>query len=243
MLKINNRFFVLFILIIIIFFSLYLSGCNQPEPPKVVLSEESWHYGEVTPDKKPAHSFTIKNEGEEKLIIESVFSSCACVMLDLGGKEIAPGEATTLTATFDPYGYEGEISKTITIKSNDPENPEKKIEVSIAVQHVPNPDIEITPKTFNLGEMDSTSEKEYIIQFTISNGGDADLVIKEIVKEDIFSYQMEIPLTIKPGEQIQAEIYLDTAQLKKGEFRKAVRIMTNDPQNQAVFLRITGKIN
>ena len=91
--------------------------------------------------------------------------------------------------------------------------------------------------------MDSTSEKEYIIQFTISNGGDADLVIKEIVKEDIFSYQMEIPLTIKPGEQIQAEIYLDTAQLKKGEFRKAVRIMTNDPQNQAVFLRITGKIN
>jgi len=58
--------------------------------------------------------------------------------------------------------------------------------------------------------------------------------------ENIFSFNREIPLTLEPGKQIQAVILLDASQLKEGELRKAIRIMTNDPQNQEIFLRITA---
>ena len=47
-------------------------------------------------------------------------------------------------------------------------------------------------------------------------------------------------MTITPGEQFETEVYIDTEQLKEGEFRKAIRIMTNDPQNTGVFIRIMG---
>jgi len=220
---------------------IYLTGCNKPEPPKITLSEDSWYYGEVTPDERPTHDFILKNDGGGKLIIESVYSSCPCVSLDLTEKEIPAGEEGLLKTIFDPTGYEGEITKILTIKSNDPESPEKKIEAKITVLRVPNPDIELSKQTFDLGTF--SREETPTIQFTISNTGDAELIIEEIVSEELFSHNLEIPTTLSPGEQFQAEVYIDTNQLKEGEFRKAIRIMTNDPQNMRVFIRIMGSIN
>lgn len=235
----KNSFFVIHIIVLLLtIFS--LCGCGNPDPPKLVLSEESWHFGEVPPDEQPSHIFKIKNEGEQKLIIESVYSSCSCVIFELAKKEIKPGEEAGLIATFDPYGYEGDVTKNITVKSNDPENQEKIIEASITVLRVPNPDIELSQQTFDLGDLFSKEIQEIV--FTISNNGDADLIIQEVITEAIFSHNINIPLIISPEKQFEAEFTIDISKLKEGEFRKAARIMTNDPQNTAVFLRITGNI-
>jgi len=228
------------LLLFILFVALFLAGCNKPDPPKIALSEKSWYYGEVTPDERPSHEFTIKNEGEEVLVIESVFSSCPCVILDLSDDEIKPGDHVMLRTIFDPTGYEGEVSKDITIKSNDSQNPEKTIKATIKVLRVPNPDIEISEQTFNLGDV--SKEEKALIDFTIFNTGDADLIIEEIVSEELFSHNLEIPLIIPPDKEFRGQLAIDTEQLKEGEFRKAVRIMTNDPQNPAVFLRIQGNL-
>ena len=232
------RVFIILIAILPIFF--LLNGCSKPDPPKLTLSENSWHYGEVTPDQRPTHDFTLKNEGEEILVIESVYPSCPCVIVELTKKEIPAGKEALLETTFDPTGYEGSIAKYITIKSNDPENPVKKIETTITILHVPNPDIELSEQTFNLGTI--SREDTPVIKFNISNTGDAELIIEKIVTEELFNHNMETPLTIAPGEQFEAEVYLDSQQLKEGEFRKAIRIMTNDPQNSLIFLRFLGNI-
>ncbi|MFA5563911.1 MAG: DUF1573 domain-containing protein, partial [Candidatus Caldatribacteriota bacterium] len=158
------------IIIVILLILFLLNGCSKPEPPKLTLSEDSWHYGEVTPDQRPAHDFVLKNEGGGKIIIDSVYSSCPCVILDLTEKEIPPGEEVLLKTIFDPTGYEGEVSKIVTIKTNDPENPEKRIDATITVLRVPNPDIELSEQTFDLGSI-SLGEIQKI-QFTISNTGD-----------------------------------------------------------------------
>ena len=227
-------------LFLIFIFTFCLTGCNKTEPPKLALSEDNWYYGEVTPDQMPSHNFTIKNKGGEKLVIESVYSSCPCVILELPEKEILPGEEVLLMTTFDPTGYEGEVSKMITIKSNDQENPEKIIKTTITVQRVPNPDIKLSEQNFDLRNL--SQEVKPSIDFTIFNKGDADLIIKEVVSEELFSHNIKIPLTIAPGEQFQVELSIDSSQLNEGEFRKAVRIMTNDPQNSALFLRIQGNV-
>ena len=216
------------------------SGCSNPEPPKLVLSEDSWYYGKVTPDQRPTHDFIIKNEGEEKLVIEAAYPSCPCIILDLNEKEILPGEEALLKTTFDPTGYEGKVSKLLTVKSNDPENPEQRIEATITVLRVPNPDIELSEQIFDLG---TVSRKDISrIQFIIYNRGDADLIIEEILAEDLFSYNLVTPLRISPGDQFQAELYMEVNQLKEGEFRKAIRILTNDPQNLILFLRFMGNL-
>ena len=234
----NIKIYIIFIAILSILF--LFNGCNKPEPPKILLSEDTWHYGEVTPNEWPTHDFIIKNNGKEKLIIESAHPSCPCVMLELTKKEIAAGEEAILKTTFDPTGYEGYVAKYITIKSNDPENPKKNIETTINVLRVPNPDIELSEQTFDLGTI--SREDITVIKFNISNTGDADLIIEEIISEKIFTHNLPIPLTIPPEEHIESEVYIKTNQFNKGEFRKAIRILTNDPQNMRVFIRIMGNI-
>ncbi len=220
---------------------IFFIGCSKPRHPKLTLSEDSWYYGEVRPDEITSHLFVLKNEGENKLIIESVYSSCACISLELDEKEIPPGEETFLKTIFDPYGYEDYIEKTITIKSNDPEQSERKVDLSITVLRIPHPEIGISQQTFDLGMIDNLSELS-TLQFTITNAGDMDLIIEDIVTEEIFSHNLDLPLILAPGEQHLSEVYLDTSQMKEGVFRKAIRIMTNDPYNPMVFLRITGTI-
>lgn len=219
---------------------LCLTGCGNPKQPKLTISEGDWDYGEVKPDEIVTHQFTLQNEGEAELKIESIYSSCACISLELAEKTIPAGGKTILNTTFDPYGYEGYVSKYFTIKSNDPITPENKIELSIIVLRVPHPIIEISQQTFNVGKI--SNFQPVVLNCTISNNGDADLIIEDIVAEEVFSHNLLLPLTIPPEGQQPAEVYLNASQLKEGDFRKAVRIMTNDPQNSLLFLRITGSV-
>jgi len=237
LLQIRIRFYIILILVSIF---LLFTGCSSPKPPKLVLSEESWHYGEVRPDEKRSHKFILENKGSEELIIESVYSSCGCIETVLSKKNIPAGKKAELEAIFDPYGYEGEITKHVTIKSNDPENPEKKIELNITVLHVPNPDMTLSRQMFNLGDIDRGISENLAIQFTISNNGDADLIIEEFVLDDIFNHGLNFPIVILPGEKYEIELSLNMSQLSEGKFRKTVRIKSNDPQNQTVFIRISG---
>ena len=139
------------------------NGCSNPEPPKITLSEDSWHYGEVTLDERPTHDFIIKNEGGNKLIIESVYSSFPGVSLDLTGKEIPSEEEVLLKTIFDPTGYKGEVTKILIIKSNDLENPKTKIEAKINVLRVPNPDIVLSEQAFDLGNFQPGRNSDYSI--------------------------------------------------------------------------------
>jgi len=234
----TKKNYFLIILTIFILITLFLSGCSKPNPPRIVLSEESCYYGEVTPDERPTHDFIIKNEGEEKLIIESVYSSCPCAILDLAENEILPGKETILKTTFDPTGYEGEVSKLITLTSNDPEKPEVVIETSINVLKVPSPDLQLSEQTFDLGTFNENNLP--IINFTISNKGDADLIIQEIIAEELFNYNLKLPLIISPAKQFEAQLKISSDLLTTGDFRKSIRINSNDPKKSTVFLRLMG---
>jgi len=44
-------------------------------------------------------------------------------------------------------------------------------------------------------------EETPIFKFDISNNGGAELIIEEIVSEEIFSHNLETPLTIAPSKQ------------------------------------------
>jgi hypothetical protein len=99
----RNKKLIIFIVIgIVIIIGTYLifnSIRNRSEqPPKIVISETEWDYGVVKPDDKPTHIFTIKNEGDEELIIERVRVSCGCVKVAISNKNIKPGKSAELKA-------------------------------------------------------------------------------------------------------------------------------------------------
>jgi len=97
--------------------------------PKLVLTPETYDFGEASSGEMIQASFTLRNKGDEPLIISRVRTSCGCTTTALEKRELAPGEETPLVATLSLKGRYGPQHKYLTITSNDPEHPTIKVQI------------------------------------------------------------------------------------------------------------------
>jgi len=239
----KNIIFFIIIVIIIVAGSIVISGnfSSKPgRPPQIIISEEDWDFGLVKPGEKPTHVFTVKNEGNEDLIIERAWTSCGCVQTSISSERIFPGKSAKLKAVFDIVGYEGKVEKFIYIKSNDPEQPEKKIKVRVDIEHQFKPKINISSTEWNMGLI---SQGDILnLRFPIENLGDAELIIDKIVTYEQIQYNATLPLKILPKEKFELILTYNSAKHKLGDIREAAQIYCNDPTSESFFIRIGGYI-
>lgn len=94
--------------------------------PKLVVTPETYDFGEAPSGESVQAPFTLRNGGDEPLIISYVRTSCGCTTTALEKRELAPGEETSLVATLSLKGRSGPQSKHLTIGSNDPDHPDRQ---------------------------------------------------------------------------------------------------------------------
>ena len=125
--------FSLFFLIIMQFSPLYAIATNKTtdSAPVISFQEESYNFGEITPEEIPTHIFKFKNTGDEALIIKGIKVTCeSCVdALLISTKIIEPGETGEIKVTINSLDIKGRFSKRIYVNSNDPNNPQIAIKV------------------------------------------------------------------------------------------------------------------
>ncbi|MDR1050030.1 MAG: DUF1573 domain-containing protein [Deltaproteobacteria bacterium] len=97
-------------------------------PPKIVLPETDFDYGEAQPSTAITHEFLVRNEGEGNLAITDVVPGCGCSVVSFTNF-IPAGHEGRITLTVDLYAeWAGHnVNKSATILSNDPENPTMRI--------------------------------------------------------------------------------------------------------------------
>jgi len=104
--------------------------------PTIEVSPSTKDLGDVTKEGF-SYTFTVKNMGKKLLEVEKVTTSCGCTLATIESEHILPGESTGLLVTFNPKlmkeEIKGKVSRTIFIKSNDPENPEVEIKITANV--------------------------------------------------------------------------------------------------------------
>lgn len=120
---------------------------NAGPQPRILVSEEEWNFGKVIRGEKPTHIFMVKNEGEGDLIIDSLKESCACIGVSISTNLIKPGESAELKVSYDTTDYVGKDEKHLHIYSNDPQVPDKRINlyVETEVLQIPNLIPNLTP--------------------------------------------------------------------------------------------------
>ena len=99
-----------------------LSEEELSKAPKISFNEKSFEFGTINQGETVNHTFTIKNEGVNDLIIRNVKTSCGCTTGKLSSERIPGGEKITMDVTFKSAGKRGRQNKAITIISNDPKN-------------------------------------------------------------------------------------------------------------------------
>lgn len=112
------------------------SGKPQGKPDLVTDPPNELYIGQVYYGNRGKADLKIMNEGEGELVIERIKSSCGCTVPRLAEKDkhIPPGGSITVPVTMEPkQAREHRMQKSITIVSNDPDTPEKKILVACDV--------------------------------------------------------------------------------------------------------------
>jgi len=235
-------FFILIVIVIIIgaFFIFNNIASKSQLPPKLVLSEEEWNFGQVEANAKPTHTFILTNEGGKTLYIDRVRASCGCIKTSLSTDEISSGKSAELSVTFDTTGYEGTIGKAIYINTNDEKEPEKNIRVTVDVEHLTKPEIKVTKDLWELGLI---SEGDFhTFKGEIENIGDADLIIDDLVIFDNIEHNFNLPLKILPHDKFEFVLTYDSTGHKLGEVREAIRFHCNDSKNETFFITVSGYI-
>ena len=96
---------------------------EKANSPRVEFAATSVEGGKIIEGEKFVYDFTFKNTGNSPLKILSAKPSCGCTAIKPIVDAIAPGDSAAITATFDSKGRVGMQSKSITVTTNDIENP------------------------------------------------------------------------------------------------------------------------
>lgn len=112
---------------------------RQPPPgtPRpAIYVEPPFHDFGTIPQEIVTHSFSVRNKGDKDLVISNITTSCGCTTAEIDKNSIPPGEEGTLTVTFDPIVHDtkGKTTRTVSLETNDPSYPIKKIKIKAFVK-------------------------------------------------------------------------------------------------------------
>jgi rhodanese-related sulfurtransferase len=97
-------------------------GVTLVAAPKIAVDNAVYDFGTVLEGVFVTHKFILSNVGDEPLTITNVRVACGCTATALSKTNLEPGESVELEASLDTLRYNGRISKSISVESNDPEN-------------------------------------------------------------------------------------------------------------------------
>jgi len=106
----------------------FAAAQEEGEPmtgPKILFTEKSHDFGEITQGEKVEHIFEFENIGNEPLILSDVRTTCGCTAPEWPKEPVRPGEKAKIKVVFNSAGKMGMQNKVITVMSNAVNNPER----------------------------------------------------------------------------------------------------------------------
>jgi hypothetical protein len=102
--------------------------------PQVQFEETNKDFGIVNEGDIIEHKFILTNTGKSDLIIRKIRASCGCTTVAPDVNVLQPGKQTALSASFRTAGFSGRQSKSITVITNDPKQPNVVLRLSGTIQ-------------------------------------------------------------------------------------------------------------
>ena len=101
---------------------------------KIFFPETQHDFGKVKEGLKIEYTFKFENKGTESLVVKDIKTSCGCTAAVVSNSNLKPGEVGSIKVDFDTKNRAGRNSKSITIVSNDKNEPNKVLTIYADVQ-------------------------------------------------------------------------------------------------------------
>jgi hypothetical protein len=158
--------------------------------PDIQFAAESHDFGTIFQMQSYECVFTFRNAGTGQLKVHGVTRSCGCTATLLSVEELAPQEKGELKVELKPGMARGKVVRHVTLRSNDPDEPAKELEMKADVV----PRLDITPRS------------HYFKQVRKREGGTKWFDVKPTELEEIRSVEMKcttdhFSTELQPGDE------------------------------------------
>ena len=105
--------------------------------PNIEFAQTKYEGGTAIEGEKITYTYAFTNTGKADLEIQDVKASCGCTASTPKDKVVKPGASSEIVATFNSKGRVGTQRKTITVRTNDPDQPVVQLSLSVQVEKDP----------------------------------------------------------------------------------------------------------
>jgi hypothetical protein len=206
---------------------------------KMTFEKTELEFGDLESGKVVDLEFKFKNTGDETLIIKNISSSCGCTVTKVDKKEYKPGEEGTIPVKFFSQGYNGQVTKTITVSSNDEENVYTRLKIAGNVVLKDFAAWEIVGGNDRLDFSEVALGQKYTEKIKLKNTGTIDLRIIEVTHAPEISPEFNKKI-LAPDEE--GEINITFKPMQAGRFAAFMRIQTNSYKQRSIILKVSADI-
>ena len=101
---------------------------------RIAVEPAMFDFGKALQEKTLEKEFTVRNLGNEDLVIESVSTTCGCTVAEGYSKVIKPGASTPMRVKLQTRTNVGRLSRSVLIKSNDPSGRPLELKIEATVE-------------------------------------------------------------------------------------------------------------
>jgi hypothetical protein len=210
--------------------------------PKIVFPTDAKNFGKVKQGAEVSYEFVFRNDGDAKLTIRNVETSCGCTAALVSDKTVEPGKSGKIKVVFNSLGYAGEVEKYIFVDSDDPATPRAQLKISAAVDVPPQPRIDLDRYAFDAGLLVEGDTLEALV--TIKNLGELELKVETQLDNAAFTSggkPVKFPLKIASGKDLELGISLGLRD-RVGLVRDYLLFKSNDPLRSTISMNLNGYV-
>lgn len=104
-----------------------MSAKQLKKAPKAAYEITEKNFGKVLQGDSVVMYYKVTNTGKQALKIRKLVTTCGCTAGTAGKMELKQGESTEIKVVFKTAGREGDEEKSVSVITNDPETPVKKL--------------------------------------------------------------------------------------------------------------------
>ena len=213
-----------------------LSGsANEVPVPVVSIVPMAIDFGDLFVGENATESITISNFGTATLIVDQVTVEGAGFGIQFEGRvELEPDDGIEIPVTFAPED-DGVFEGTVTVSSNDEENPE--VEVGLLGTGNWFPIIRVNPDAFDFGRVAVGELGEETL--TIINDGLAELNVELTIDDNYFNFEGASEFIIDP--ESSTEVNVTFLPEEAGNSQGTLIINSDDRENGEIEVNLAGE--
>ena len=200
--------------------------------PTIFFENPDFNFGQIFKGQKIEHIYKFENRGNNVLNIGKVNTSCGCTAAILTSNTIPPGKTGEIRAIFSSGSFTGNVTKSISVISNDPDHPRYNLTISGEIIE----DVSIKPRNIDFGSVHLGEKTDKTV--TIKSQTEPDFKIKKIIPSKPF-----ISASIAEEENGEYVIKVELENNPEiGRFSGGIHLETNSQMQEKVNIPFFGEI-